>query len=380
MNIVKAVGVVLTIGFLLLIFILVLREFLPTVWFIGLGLGVGIPLFLLFLIWFLDSLVILKETQMGYRVRFGKLIRFEDSGFKFVPSMFERLIIFPKTLQAIPFEAKVLTKKGVYEGEEYGAVVLTIRGNIYLRWPRDDSLRLCVENIPCEPSDIDGLSMFFGPAVMDAFRKLFSQITWREAMEKKEDFKDQAEALIRVDQSPFKRAGLQDENFWLAIEKPDLPADLRAMLSLPDKERLRTQAADEVASRRAKETVGSLVRMLAESTGMTPAEVQAKIRSSTKLSKEFRELSADLISRRMSLDSGALVDVRVDSRGGHGEILGGIIAALRTLVRDQGNTETSESSRRRQQSQQNMQPEEFHEDEYEDEDEEEEDEDEEEEV
>lgn len=328
-------------------------------WSIGLGLGAGIPLFLLFL-WLLDSLVILKETQMGYRSRFGKLIRFEDSGLKFVPSLLERLIIFPKTLQVIPFEGKVLTKKGVYEGEEYGAVVLTIRGNIYLRWPRDDSLRLCAENIPCDPSDIDGLSRFFAPAVMDAFRKLFSQITWREAIEKGEDFKNQAEALIRVDQSPFKRAGLKDENFWLAIEKPDLPVDLRAMLSLPDKERLRTQAADEVALRRAKETVGSLVRMLSESTGMTSAEVQAKIRDSTELSKELLDLSADLIKRIMSLDHGALIDVRVDAGQGNAqsELLGGIIAALRTLVRDQGETNDGVSGPSRgRQRQQDTQPE-----------------------
>ncbi len=77
-----------------------------------------------------------------------------------------------------------------------------------------------------------------------------------------------------------------------------------------------TEVAEYEKIIRAKETVGSLIQMLAESTGKEYEEIQKEVESNTELKNTIQSFSKELITRRMSIDGKALTDIRVDGAQG----------------------------------------------------------------
>jgi hypothetical protein len=102
----------------------------------------------------------------------------------------------------------------------------------------------------------------------------------------------------------------------LVIQDIKLPSRLEGALPKIDVGRLEEEAADFEASKIAKETVGTVVKMMAESRSIEPEELQEKIEKSTKMQKEFRELAKDLIVRQMGIEGGAYADIRVEGAEG----------------------------------------------------------------
>lgn len=80
-------------------------------------------------------------------------------------------------------------------------------------------------------------------------------------------------------------------------------------------------AAEFVADQRNTETMGTLLRMYAATAGIGLEELTTKIEGDSDLQAELRELSRELITRRMSLDSKALTDIRVNGSGDVGNFL-----------------------------------------------------------
>jgi len=76
------------------------------------------------------------------------------------------------------------------------------------------------------------------------------------------------------------------------------------------------EAAKYVRSRRAEETMGTLMYMMAESTGKKIEDIQAEINANQELKDRMEKFSEELVTRRMSIDGNALTDVRTSGGGG----------------------------------------------------------------
>ena len=76
------------------------------------------------------------------------------------------------------------------------------------------------------------------------------------------------------------------------------------------------EAAPYEAKARARETIGSLVEMASELTGKDIDTVQKEIDATPELRKELLKFAKEVVTRRMSLDKGALTDIRVDGAQG----------------------------------------------------------------
>jgi len=73
--------------------------------------------------------------------------------------------------------------------------------------------------------------------------------------------------------------------------------------------------AQREAERRAAETVGAVILMMAEATGKKFEEVQAEIQADPERQKAFLEMAKDLVTRQMAIDGRSFVDIRTTGGG-----------------------------------------------------------------
>lgn len=107
--------------------------------------------------------------------------------------------------------------------------------------------------------------------------------------------------------------------------EPEL-VEARGRVQIRKKE---AEAAQYVRQRRAQETMGALIQMMAESTGKSPQEVQTEVENDPALKARLRAYGEELIARRMSLDEKALIDIRTAGGGDLEQVLLRLIAALK---------------------------------------------------
>ena len=88
-------------------------------------------------------------------------------------------------------------------------------------------------------------------------------------------------------------------------------------------------AAEFVADQRATETMGTLLRIYAATEGVRLEELMARINGDPEMQKELRQMSSELVTRHMSLEHGALTDIRVEGGGD----LGNLLATLTTVLK-----------------------------------------------
>ena len=167
--------------------------------------------------------------------------------------------------------------------------------------------------------------------MVGAIRVAIGGMTWREAVENIEKVNERAEEVFKSSDGALIRAGFNPEDLRLTIEEIKLPRELEQALPTPDKARLDAEAADFVAKTRAIETVGTVIKMMAESRGKTPAEIQELIEADTNAQREFLDLSKDLIQRRMAIDGKSFVDIRVGGAEGIEKTLLDLLAAWKRM-------------------------------------------------
>jgi regulator of protease activity HflC (stomatin/prohibitin superfamily) len=96
------------------------------------------------------------------------------------------------------------------------------------------------------------------------------------------------------------------------------------------------EAAVFDAKTRATETAGTVIAAIARIRGKTEEEIQAEIDASSEAQEKLQRLVNDLITRKMSLEEGALVDIHVDGAEGIEHTLLNLTAALQRMP--QGKT------------------------------------------
>jgi len=290
--------------------------------------GAFVPV-IAFIVWLRYSMKVVGPNETAVLILFGDPKRVCDSGWVFnlqfpLPSCY--LVKFPKKIYNLDYSARaVISKEGKYpdteEGKEYAVQVLMVDSAGYINFPtkkeEDDEVHPLItilkSGVPIEDEE---LKDWTEEAVIAALRATIGSMTWREAIENIEGVRDRAEAVFRDKDGALLRAGFKQENLKLAIEEIKLPRRLEEALPKVDIERLEAGAAKFEAEQIAMETVGAVIHMMAESRGLSPEEIQEKINKSTRMQKEFRELSKDLIIREMGIKGGAYVDIRVQGAEG----------------------------------------------------------------
>lgn len=104
------------------------------------------------------------------------------------------------------------------------------------------------------------------------------------------------------------------------------PALIKAREDVFRKQKERVTASFEKEIR-AQKDMGAYLESFASSQGLTTEELQAKIASNSKLSKECRKIALDLTRRRMAIDGNSFMDIRVPD----GTSLEGLIALFKKL-------------------------------------------------
>jgi len=167
----------------------------------------------------------------------------------------------------------------------------------------------------------------------NATRSYLSTLTIDDALTQKRGGFDVANSLP-PEESKKIRETLKAWGFDLmrvTITDFDLEPDLVEARGEVQKRKREAEAAEYEKKVRARETVGALVQMIAESTGKKPEEIQAEIAADPERSRRLREFSEELITRRMSIDGRSLLDIRTAGGGNLEQSLLTLIGALRMI-------------------------------------------------
>jgi len=188
------------------------------------------------------------------------------------------------------------------------------------------------------------------------FRAIYYINNWRErAVELLENTVRSYLATLTIDEAlPERRGGydLLSENrmpeperekirktleMWglklerITVTDFDLDPEIVKARNEVQKRKRAVEVAEHEKVVRATETVGSLIQMMAESTGKTPREIQKEIDKDPKLKKRLTSFSEELITRRMSIDAKALTDIRTGGGGNLEQSLLRLFAAFKVV-------------------------------------------------
>ncbi|MBZ9578249.1 SPFH domain-containing protein [Patescibacteria group bacterium] len=283
--------------------------------------------------WFLCSIKIVGPAEIAIKVVFGKPVGFCKSGYYFVPLLPGcYLKIYPTKWYNLTYpERTIISKAKKYRGKtQYGTQVLKVDSVAYLRFPRTKTglIKILKSHVPIKDKE---LMDWTEEAVVGALRVAFGKMTWKQATENISKLREEAEGIFKDEDGTLRKAGFREEDLRLIVKEIKLPKELEKALPRVDKERLEAEAAPYEAEQRAEETIGSVIQMMAKATGKSVKDIQETIKRSTKLNKEFRELSKDLIQRRMAIDGRSFLDIRVEGAEGLERSLLNLIAAWKRM-------------------------------------------------
>src|SRR3989344_2040640 len=279
--------------------------------------------------WAFMSIKIIGPAEMAVFILLGEPIGFRESGPCFVLWLFAKLERYPKKMYNLNYPARdVITKKDEYpkgSGIEYGKQVLRVDATAYLNFPRElgedptigreEKTHPLIKILRAEvPTKDEELKDWTEEAVEGALRSAFGKITWVEATESLEKLTADTEKVFTADDGVLIKAGFRKPGIRLVIEEIHLPDKLKATLPQPDQTRLEADAAKYVANRRAIETVGAVVEMFHQLTGMPITEIKTSLKETPRefieRHREAWEKSWEVVYREMAIEGGALVDIR----------------------------------------------------------------------
>ena len=280
--------------------------------------------------------VIIWPTQMAVKIILGEPVDFFNSGLHWLPLFVGCYVVrFPKKLYNLTFPSRTfITMKGTYRGIEYGAQPVGVDGVAYLQFPRNKKL---IKILEAEvPTDEAKLMDFVEEAVVGALRVAFGRITWGQAAEDVGRVVKEAEEVFRDTDGSLIKVGFERDDLKLTIKEMRLPKELQAAMPGPDKARLDLERAGFIAKTLAIETAGTVLEIMAQSRGKSVEEIQTAVAADPKAEKEFLQRAQDLVVRRMGIDAGAYVDIRVEGGGGIDKTLLTLAAAWQRMP--QGKT------------------------------------------
>jgi len=196
------------------------------------------------------------------------------------------------------------------------------------------------------PKNERELTEHFGGFVIGCLRDVLGRVEWKVAVENREHIAKEMTERFKEKNSPFMTTGFQSENIYVTITGVDISQTLTRLLSLPQEEFLRARAAEKEADRRATETIGTVVQMLAKAKGKEPEEIQREIKENPELEKEFLAFSKDLVVRKLGIEGQSYLDVRVQGAEGIERIFLNALAVWKkmSMERPSGEPTAGEST------------------------------------
>lgn len=313
---------------------------------------IGLIVFLvLVVIWLALSIRKVGPTERAVKVVFGKPVEALESGVYFdplfpLPGCYLIKVSTKQYKVDIP-AVEAYSREGEHRGKHYGSEPLTVCATLYLYFPKGPKL---IDVVRAKiPTTEEGLVTHFGNAVQGVVRIVVGQFDWRTATEKIDKIREKANEVFKRSESILKGAGFDDEDFNLVIERIELPSWLKTALSQPDQERLRAEAAKNIARGRAIKTVRGILEKMSEATGQPIEELRNQINKSPRLKKEFRELSKELTVREVSIDGESFIHIHADGVQGLDKTILQAIALFKNLSfegrpREEGKEEKKCSS------------------------------------
>jgi regulator of protease activity HflC (stomatin/prohibitin superfamily) len=132
----------------------------------------------------------------------------------------------------------------------------------------------------------------------------------------------------------------------LTIEDFDLDPKVIAAREAVQEAKRKADAAEANILTRSRETVGALVRMMADAIGEETEDIQREIAASSEVRENFNRLAQELIIRQMSIDAGCLTDVRVGgSKDGQEDYLKKFFLEMMTAWKSLSSSKSEPSSK-----------------------------------
>lgn len=106
-----------------------------------------------------------------------------------------------------------------------------------------------------------------------------------------------------------KEWGVKVETHGVQLRKVDMPSEYQEAAAKEKKQKLE-------AAGRSAETVGTVLAMMAYSRGVPIEEIQMEIKADLEKQKEFLEIAKDLVTRKIGIEGGSYLDIRVQGAEG----------------------------------------------------------------
>ena len=217
---------------------------------------------------------------------------------------------------------------------------------VYLRYPStSEGLQKALEVLG-GPRDQNSLQTHYRDFVVGSVRELLGALPWRAVVENREYIARELRRRFSEPGSPFVLAGFSPDEIFVTVSLVDLPDSLAKLLSLPQEESLKAEAAKREAERRAFATVGSVVEMMAKAQGKTLEKVQKEIQKDESQKKVFLELSQDLVKRSIAIEGKSFLDIRVQGAQGLEKALLNLLAAWQRMPRGSQEEKVRETKKK----------------------------------
>ena len=261
--------------------------------------------------------VVIGPDEMAVRVILGKPDKFLDSGLQWIPLFFQCYVVkYPRKWYNHTYSerAVVTNEDSNYQGREYGAQVIQVDAVAYMRFPQSENLiKILQSGIPTKDEELEDWTE---ESVVGALRVAIGNMSWKQATEDISEVRRRADAVFKDSDGALMKAGFEEDDLRLTIKEIKLPKALQDALPQVDEERLKSEAAKFLVIARARETVGTVIEMMAQSRKKTIEEIQIEIEADADLQIEFRQLAKDLVVRQIAIDGKSFVDIRVEGAGG----------------------------------------------------------------
>lgn len=274
------------------------------------------------------SLKIIGPQDMGLEIVLGKVGAFINSGPVLLPPLVTKPKLWPKKVYHFKLPTfEVITKTGTVgsakKQEDYGAQVIKLTVAFWFNWPNTrEGLINTLEAIKISPDNEEELKDHFGDKVSGAFRTVAGGMTWREVTEGGKTFKDKVEDVLRGDDSPFTKAGIQKDDIHVAITEIKLPQKLEDALVLRDTAKIESEAATHLAEATATKTIDTVIRGYSKAVGRSLQWVRKKIRDDEKERMKFLEWARDFVIREQAIKGKSFLELRVEgAQGGEKTLL-----------------------------------------------------------
>lgn len=159
------------------------------------------------------------------------------------------------------------------------------------------------------------------------FREHVATVTYEELLS--ETQKVNGELWKKLDE-----AGLIEEfenDYGVKIKPGGI--EMKDITPPPEYQKASTQKylAEREAEKRSGETMGAVIQMMASVKGVEVDQIQEEIKNDPELEKEFRRFCQDLIHRKMAIEGGSYLDIRVAGAEGMEKSLLELIATWQRM-------------------------------------------------